>query len=81
MKQSIFRVLALLAGCILVPLARTATIFQALNGTYIAWKAGDTFAITFLLPTRWFVTDDATASGTQTLYPGGVIRHQTIVSQ
>src|SRR5688572_18176607 len=62
----------LLAACFLVwPEARAATIFQAANGTYVAWEAEDTFSIVNASPTTWVATNDATAGGGRALYGAG----------
>ena len=58
--------------CLLAPLARGVTIFQAANGTYVAWEAEDIFSISNNSPTTWVVTNDATASGSAALYGAGV---------
>jgi hypothetical protein len=59
-------------ACFLVwPAAKAATIFQAANGTYVAWEAEDTFFITNATPTTWVATNDATGSGGRALYAAG----------
>jgi hypothetical protein len=52
-------------------LARAATIFQALNGTYVAWEAEDISLIANSPPTQWVATNDATANGNRALYAAG----------
>jgi hypothetical protein len=67
------RQIVLLVACFLVwPEARGATIFQAVNSTYAAWEAEDTFSIVNGTPTTWVATNDATATGARALYGAGV---------
>ncbi len=67
------RQIILLVACFLVwSEARATTIFQAANGTYVAWEAEDTFAITNGTPTTWVTTNDATASSSRALYGAGI---------
>ena len=67
------RQIILLVACFLVRSeARATTIFQAANGTYVAWEAEDTFAITNGTPTTWVTTNDATASSSRALYGAGI---------
>jgi hypothetical protein len=66
------RILALALCCALSPAVRGATIYQATNGTYVAWEAEDILSTSNNPPTLWGVTNDASASGTLALYASGV---------
>src|SRR5690349_14820005 len=71
MPRLILQTLLVAVFCVLTPLARAATIFQADNSTYVAWEAEDVFSISNNTPSLWVVTNDATASASQALYIAG----------